>query len=644
MNFSFRTKLTISFSMVVFFTGLIATLAGINLIGNRVIRQAQEEVAADLKSAKEVYLSEMKCIEMVTSLTAKRFFLRDAVLNSDPDALKAEFDRIRKEECPDILTLTDNKGRVIFRTRNPEISGDSQAEDEIVKRVLRTEKPVSSTVIVSREELEKEGQDFAERAYMKIIQTPKARPSPRIEETSGMLIKAAAPVFDDEGNFIAVLYGANLINRNYEIVDKVKDMVYEGAVYKGKDIGTVTIFQKDLRISTNVRREDGTRAIGTQVSSEVYDQVLVRGKPWIGRAFVVNDWYLTAYEPIKDINGENIGMLYVGILEKKFTDIKRETVLGFLGITLAGIVLSIIIVYFLANSVTKPIKSLAKASEEISKGNLSYQVKVRRKDEIGDLESAFSQMTERIRDARDGYERALKEKVSELQQAHAHMIQSEKLASLGKLSAGVAHELNSPMTGILSFAHFIKESYQGQQQLQHDIEVVIRETERCKKIIKGLLDFARQSAPEKKQEDVIQLLNKTISLIENHKDFKDIEIIRDFDQKIPLLMFDRDQIQQVFMNLVINAQEAMPSGGTLYISAGVTQDEDYIEIKFRDTSAGIEKDNLGKIFDPFFTTKEMGTGLGLSISLGIIESHGGKLEVVSSPGEGSTFIVKLPLS
>jgi len=644
MNFSFRTKLTISFSIVVFFTGLIATLAGINLIGNRVIKQAQEEVDADLKSAREVYLSEMKCIEMVTNFTAKRFFLRDAVLNSDSDALKSEFDKIRKEECPDLLTLTDNKGRVIFRTRNPAIFGDSLAEDEIVKRVLRTKKPATSTVIISREELEMEGKELAERAYMKIVYTPKAKPSHKMEETSGMMIKAAAPVLDDNGNLIAVLCGGNLINRNYEIVDKVKDIVYEGEVYKGKDIGTVTIFQKDLRISTNVRREDGSRAIGTRVSSEVYDQVLVRGEPWIGRAFVVNDWYLTAYEPIKNINGENIGMLYVGILEKKFTDMKRETVLEFLGITLAGIILAVIIVYFLANNVTKPIKFLAKVSEEISKGNLSYQVEVQRKDEIGDLEVAFSQMTERIRDARDGYERALKEKVKELQDAHAHMIQTEKLASLGKLSAGVAHELNSPMTGILSFAHFIKESHQGQQQLQHDIDVIIRETERCKKIIKSLLDFARQSEPEKKEDDVIQLLNEVISLIEHHKDFKDIKIIKDIDQETPLIMFDKDQIQQVFMNLVVNAQEAMPSGGTLYISAGITQDGDYIEIKFRDTSTGIEEDNLGKIFDPFFTTKEMGTGLGLSISLGIIESHGGSLELESSPEGGSTFIVKLPLS
>ena len=222
------------------------------------------------------------------------------------------------------------------------------------------------------------------------------------------------------------------------------------------------------------------------------------------------------------------------------------------------------------------------------------------------------------------------------------MIQSEKLASLGKLSAGVAHELNSPLTGILSFAHFIKDAAQDNPQIQRDIEVVIRETERCKKIIKSLLDFARQSQPEKKNEDLLAILSKTISLIENHKDFKNIKIIKDFPESLPLIMLDRDQIQQVFMNLLVNAQEAMPKGGSIYITVNLTQDKKYIQVLFSDTGIGISEENLNRIFDPFFTTKEKGTGLGLSIVLGIVENHGGELEVKSRIGEGTTFIIKLP--
>jgi signal transduction histidine kinase len=232
----------------------------------------------------------------------------------------------------------------------------------------------------------------------------------------------------------------------------------------------------------------------------------------------------------------------------------------------------------------------------------------------------------------------------ELRKQQSLLIQSEKLASLGKLSAGIAHELNNPLTGVLSFTHFVKDSCPGEPGLQRDLDVVIRETERCKKIIKGLLDFARQSQPEKTEDNLLLLLERTLALVENHKDFKTIEILKDFPEQLPLLMIDRDQMQQVFMNLLVNAAEAMPLGGKLWVSARLRPGQDQVEIRVEDTGTGIAEENLGRIFDPFFTTKESGTGLGLSISLGIIENHGGKLEVASAPGRGSTFTVRLPVA
>ena len=153
-------------------------------------------------------------------------------------------------------------------------------------------------------------------------------------------------------------------------MNDVKEIVYQGVKYKGKDIGTATIFQRDLRISTNVKRKDGSRAIGTCVSKEVCDQVLVKGLPWVGRAFVVNNWYITVYEPIKNIKGEIIGILYVGILEEKFVDMRRRTILMFLGITLAGMVVAFIVSWFLASGVLKPVKELVFASKQLAKGDL----------------------------------------------------------------------------------------------------------------------------------------------------------------------------------------------------------------------------------------------------------------------------------
>jgi two-component system NtrC family sensor kinase len=252
-------------------------------------------------------------------------------------------EEIRKAESFDILTLTDNSGRVLVRTRNPSVSGDSQADDDLVSYVLSNQQVIAATVIVPKEELIKEGADLAEQACIEFIPTPKAKPTSEIRQTSGMMMKAGAPIHGYDGSLLGVLYAGKLINRNYKIVDKVKDTVYRAVKYKGKDIGTATIFQGDLRISTNVMRIDGTRAIGTRVSEQVYEQVLIKGLPWIDRAFVVNNWYIAAYEPIRDLKNDIVGILYVGILEQKFTDMRNETTAIFLSIALAGMVFALIV-------------------------------------------------------------------------------------------------------------------------------------------------------------------------------------------------------------------------------------------------------------------------------------------------------------
>jgi len=635
MKLTFRSKLILSFLVVVLFTGFVGTLVGERLISSGIIQQAQDKVRVDLNSAREIFQRQSEQVKDVVRFTANRFFIRDALFGSEIELIKDELKRIRVREDLDIITITDKNGNVIFRARNPTVYGDSQAKNELVSFVLSSGKVVVSAEIISREELLKEGDDLAERAHIRIIPTPRAKPRPDSEEISGMMIKAAAPVKDYDGNLVGVLYGGKLINRNYDIVDKVKETVYQGQVYQGKDIGTVTIFQGDLRISTNVKREDGSRAIGTRVSEEVYDQVLIEGLPWIERAFVVNDWYYTAYEPIKNIRGDIIGILYVGILEEKFVDMKWRTFWIFLGITFVGIIIAASISYFLANRVVQPIRHLVLASKRIAGGDLDYNVKLKAKDEISELGEAFNSMALSLKDR----DERLKE------QATLTIMKSEKLATIGQLASGVAHEINNPLGGILSYSHLVLEDMDADDPGRENVEKIAVQATRCKEIVKGLLDYSRQTEPKMSVANVNKILSVALSLVEKQALFHNIEVIKYLSPDPIQVMADTSQIQQVFINIIINAAESMEGQGKFVLQTKKSEDGNSAKIEFTDTGHGIPEENIEKLFDPFFTTKEVGhgTGLGLAVSYGIIERHKGSIEVKSDVGKGTSFIVSLPL-
>lgn len=224
------------------------------------------------------------------------------------------------------------------------------------------------------------------------------------------------------------------------------------------------------------------------------------------------------------------------------------------------------------------------------------------------------------------------------------MMQQEKLASVGRLSAGVAHEINNPLTTILTTSMLIQEDIEKDNPIYEDLELIANETLRCRKIVTSLLDFARQTHPERTCHDIRKILTESILLTQKQAAFSDVSVIHHFSDYIPDAYVDKGQLQQAFINLILNASEAMPSGGTITISAGFAASDNIIEISVSDTGQGISADKINKIFDPFFTTKDNGTGLGLAITHGIIERHGGTVTVRSKPGKGTAFTVRLPVS
>jgi two-component system NtrC family sensor kinase len=347
-----KTKLALIFLLVACFIGVVTSLVVNSLITNQIISEAQERVKEHLSTARWVYESKIRDIDRTIRWTSIRHVLKTALKEKNVSPIQNELLVLMSEEGLDFLTLVDRKGNVIFRFNNPGMSGDSLIHDLFIKEALE-KKAISGTQVLSGDALLKEGEKLVERASIAPVPTPKEKLAKKAEETSGMVLKSAYPVIDFDGQILGVLTGGILLNHNYEIVDRIKNIVFKDVKYKGKEIGTATIFLDDLRISTNVMDKTGNRAIGTRVSAEVYEQVLGKGLPWVQRAFVVNDWYITAYEPIRDVQDHIVGILYVGILESKYALMKERLILLFFLFSMSGMLIALTVSFFLSWKILK---------------------------------------------------------------------------------------------------------------------------------------------------------------------------------------------------------------------------------------------------------------------------------------------------
>ena len=646
-----RGRLIRSFSIAILIPSLISTAVGVGVIRKQIYAQAQAKVNSDLEAALEIWRNHLERLENAIRIHATRMVIYGALARKDPTGLGAEMDRVRAAEGLDTLTLLDASGNVFYCTRNPLVAGDSEANDELVGRVFAKKTPLSGAMIVSEDELAEESPELARQASMEITPTPRAGPPGKERETEGMMLKAAAPVTTANGRFVGVLYGGVLINRNYEIVDRIRSIVFKQESYKGREVGTATVFQNDIRISTNVKNIDGTRAITTRASAEVAGEVLGRNLTWRGEAFVVNDWYIAAYAPIRDIRGKTIGMLYVGTLERPYRDSLWRTLFIFLGITLMGMILVSFVAIKVAERISSPIQSMAAAARSVAKGDYSQKVEVLSSDETGYLAECFNRMTlelarathELIRWA-ESLETKVEERTAQVKAMQGQLIQAEKLAAIGKLAAGVAHEINNPLTGVLTNSSLMLQDLAPDDPRRDDVQTIVDETLRCRKIVKGLLDFARQTKPLKQATDLNQVVEDVLNLVRNQASFKNISFDPGLQGDLPTVMVDRDQMRQVVLNIVMNAAEALPNGGEIRVISHMDLASNHVCLSITDTGPGIPEEIRSRLFEPFFTTKASGTGLGLAIAYGIMERHKGTITVSSALGRGTTISLRLPVN
>ncbi|MEM1149085.1 MAG: cache domain-containing protein [Pseudomonadota bacterium] len=528
-----------------------------------------------------------------------------------------------------------------------------------VAQVATPDAPSAGLALFDAGALASMSTELADRAVLPLVPTEAARPIDRDRETRGMLILTAYRADNSD----MVLLGGRLLNRNLDVIDTMNDLIYRDTADGVARTGTTTLFLDDVRISTNVRLFEGERALGTRVSEVVWRQVMEDGEPWLDRAFVVNDWYISGYVPLTDLSGTRIGMLYTGFLEAPFATQRNSTIL-FLILAFAAVVLITVPLFLrVARGIFAPLEQMTGTMARAEAGELNARIgPVDAKDEIGTvarhLDRLLGQVEERdaaLRDYADNLNELVEQRTSELQEANrkleatfAQLVMSEKLATVGEITAGVAHEINNPVAVIQGNLEIMRASLDPKtaEELKTEIDLIDAQTHRINIIVGKLLNFTRpgEMSDLATLVDVQAAVEDALVLVaaDLRKNAIEVDVAH---ERSPDIRIVETELQQVLVNLMINATQAMGSGGTLTVRTGATEREGVLgaEIRVCDTGPGIAPEKLDTVFDPFFTTKPgQGSGLGLSISQALVTRVGGLISVANNAEGGATFCIWFP--
>jgi len=606
---SLKNRIFFSFLTVILALSFLIALLGFSVIKRDILDRAQKEVTRNLTSARSFYAAEIDNIGRM---------IRLADNNDNLESLK-------RRVGLDYAVKIDNPA-------------EAQIESSIARRAVNLKSGVGGTRIIGSEELQKLNSKLHEKKRIVIKATPKASPTDRKMLDSVMAKEYAIPTVDAEGNVKSILYGGRIVNKDYELVDRIRTLVFGNELYNAKPVGTVTIFQNDIRIATNVLDENGNRAIGTRVSEEVYNAVVEQGKLWHDRAFVVTDWYKTAYEPIVNIDGNTVGILYVGVLEQPFTDMTRRITLVFMliigGATLLALVLSLVVTF----RITRPLTNVAQAAQKLAVGELGYEVNSHTQiTELDQLALAFNNMSARLKE-RDESLRITNEKLTALNKSYIELI------------SFVAHELKGILASAVMNAYAVRDGYLGLVNFKQRkaLDSITRNLDYLTATVRKFLNLGRiekddlviNKAALNLKRDVFDMSVDTLrpQAVRKNMDIKE-EIAPDIE-----INADKDLMLIVANNLISNAIKYGNDNSQIEIKAGV--DNDKLRVEIYNDSEPITEQQKEKLFKKFSrldgpaVNKVKGTGLGLYISKQIVEQHGGRIWV--EPREaGNSFIFEI---
>jgi two-component system NtrC family sensor kinase len=573
-----------------------------------------------------------------TLAVAQSHALVDALGRDDRSALARLLARAKQQHALEFLELLP-----------PDAGAAAATEHSPTEGLARVE-------LIEGTQFERIAPELAARVPVKLLPTRNAAPSELTSEDRAMVMLALAPVRSLDGRLLGLLRGGVLLNRNLAFIDHINEIVYpKGALPFGSQ-GTATLFLDDVRISTNVRlfgEEGGQRAIGTRVSHVVRDAVLGRGETWLDRAFVVNEWYVSAYQPLVNPAGRRVGMLYVGYLDSPFQRVKYGVLFGMGAVMLALMAAVMALALTWARRIFAPIERMTHTMQVVEAGDLTARARVDdTNDELGQLAAHLDRLLDTIDDktqalqrSHDELDRKVVERTRELQSAQAQLIKSEKLAAIGQLTAGIAHEVNNPIAVIQGNLDLVRETLGSKARpVKAELRLMDEQIERMRLIVTRLLQYARpgEYAGYVEPVDTAQAIADSLVLVHHLLSRAPIDVQRDL-RATRLALVNRQELQQVLINGMVNAIQAMPDGGTLTL-ASRDADAAQVEIDIADTGPGFLTSTESERFRPFRTTKKEGTGLGLWISRSLVERYGGDIRATNRTDgvTGALLTVVLP--
>ncbi len=610
MRRTLKTRLFLSYLFIVLAFAISTGILGYTIMKIDIMMRAQIQVGRNLAAARSVFEAQIRELRSA-------FDLIDYVENTARLKSRMDLDYLFVVPASDSATVRSEIVRCAFRGN---ATGGVRALD--------------STEICAMDNA------LCRRARIELISTPKAKPVKQTVLTSAMAIECATPFFDRQGGVARVVYGGRILNRHFGLVDRIHDIVYENRLYNSKPVGTVTLFLDDVRVTTNVLDKNGERAIGTRVSQAVYENVIEKGKPWFDRAFVVTDWYLTAYEPIRDINGKILGILYVGALEQPYKDRIQSRVGLFLLIVGVVTALALISSLVLSSGISRPLTEMVLATEKISTGDLDHRIEPRTSvSEIEQLAEAFNEMAGRLHE-RENSLRDMNQKLSTLNKSYLDLI------------GMVSHELKGILASATLNTYSVRDGHLGDINAvqKKALSSIARNLEYFDSTIKNFLNLSRIEKDEFEISRTHVLLQKdvifpSLEVFMPQAKSRSLEMVHAPEPEIEL-QADSAMLFMVSNNLIGNAVKYGKEGGRIEIRISVQERNAIVEV-YND-GRQISPLEMPRLFQRFSrldapeSRNVRGTGLGLFISRQIIEKHGGKLWC--EPREtGNSFLFTLPM-